>query len=157
MRLIYLGTPYHDRDPGVRVLRRGAAAAVLAHFFHEAQDICLHSPVVHWGPVADLFNLPHDFDVWQKQDFFLISKSAAMWVLPLEGWRQSYGLGLELEYCADLGRDIFYVQTSLPESQGFHLIEDKDSVKDLSVREVFRSSPHWSQTVPTAPPTDGID
>lgn len=143
MRLIYLGSPYNDQDPQVRILRRGASSAVLAYFAHTAPGLCLHSSIVHWGPVADLFDLPHDFDFWKEQDFFFIRKSSAMWVLPLVGWRESYGLNLEIEYAEDIGREILYVQ--LAHEGGFLLKESKKDMIDLQPRDVFQASPHWPQ------------
>lgn len=149
MRLIYLGTPYHDPDPANRILRRTANSAVLAYYAATAKDICLHSSIVHWSATADLFDLPHSFDFWKDQDFFLIQKASAVWVLPLEGWTTSYGLGLELEYAKDIGREIFYVQLS---DEGYKIVEDEENLQTYAPRDVIQASPQWRSIVPKAPP-----
>lgn len=112
MRLIYLASPFTNPNPSVRQNRRLAAAGVLAYYAKPEAELSLYSSIVHWGYVEEFYSVPQEFEYWKNQDFFMINKSHALWVLPLEGWLKSYGVRLEIEYAKDLQRPIFYIQAN---------------------------------------------
>lgn len=109
MRLIYLAGPYSHEDKLVRQRRVQSHAAALAFFANRTEQLCLYSPIVHWHGVAHDHELPHDFSFWMQQDFHMIKQATAMWVLLLDGWRDSYGLSQELEFAKSINRDILAV------------------------------------------------
>ncbi len=109
MRLIYLAGPYTHQDKAIIQQRIDENAAAVAYFMNTAKNIYLFSPVLQCFHVANRHDLPHEFSFWADRDFFMIKKSSAMWVLTLDGWRESYGLSQELEYAESINRDIFYV------------------------------------------------
>lgn len=120
MRLIYLASPFTNPNPSVRQNRRLAAAGVLAYYAKPETELFLYSSIVHWGYVEEFYSVPQEFEYWKNKDFFMINKSHALWVLPLEGWKKSYGIQQELEYANDLQKPIFFVQAN---SHGLHLSE----------------------------------
>ena len=124
MRLVYLATPYSSDTAKVRDRRRMAAAAVLTYYAYQAGDsTAVYSSIVHWGYAAEHFELPHEFDFWKGQDFFMVSRASAFWVLPLIGWRESYGVQQETEYAEDIGRPVSYVQVKIGKTPTLYLTE----------------------------------
>lgn len=109
MRLIYLAGPYFHKDEKVRQKRLRGFEDALAYFMNTARNLCMYSPIVHWSNIATRHDLPHNAAFWLQQDFFMIKQASAMWVLTMEGWKDSYGLSQELEYAHDIGRDVVYV------------------------------------------------
>lgn len=109
MRLIYLAGPYSHHDKDIVQQRVNEYAAAVAYFMNTAENLYVFSPVFQCFHVANRHDLPHDFAFWAERDFFMIKKSSAMWVLPLEGWQTSYGLSQEIEYAESIQREIFYV------------------------------------------------
>ena len=121
MRLIYLAGPYSHEDDNVKKQRVAEMEEALAFFARNAQNLCLYSPIVHWSSVAFNHDLPHDAHWWMEQDFFMIRQSSAMWVLTIEGWKTSFGVGQELEFAESINRDILYV---VPDPEGYHITPD---------------------------------
>lgn len=115
MRLIYLGSPYFHKRNSVMHKRVSLTAHCLAFFRRTAENVVLYSPIVQWSRVAFENELPHDFGSWAQQDFFMIRKSSALWVLAIDGWQESFGLSQEIEYANDIGHEILYI---IPEGIG---------------------------------------
>ncbi len=109
MRLIYLAGPYSHKEESVRRERLDQHAAAAAYFAHNAENLCVYSPIAHWSAIASRHDLPHDFNFWIRQDFFMIDKSAALWVLTIDGWKESYGLSQEIEFALDIQKPVYYV------------------------------------------------
>ncbi len=115
MRLIYLAGPYTDKDKKIVQQRIDWLADAVAYFMTTAPDLYVFSPILQCFYVARQHELPHDFQFWAQRDFFMIKKSAAMWVLMLPGWKDSFGVSQEIEYAESIGRDVFYVNQDLAE------------------------------------------
>jgi len=109
MRLIYLAGPYTDKDEQVVQRRIDKYASVVAHFMNTSENLYLFSPILQCFHVANQHNLPHDFAFWAQRDFFMIKKSAAMWVATFPGWQESYGVSQELEYAESIQKEVLYL------------------------------------------------
>lgn len=109
MRLIYLANPYSHNDKDVMTARYDATMEALAKFTALTEDLCFYSPIISWHEIALRHKLAGDFTYWRKRDFFMIRKAAALWVLPLEGWQESFGVSQEIEFAEDIGRGVMYV------------------------------------------------
>lgn len=126
MRLIYLASPFSHPQLSVRKHRRLAAAGILAYYSNTESDISLYSSIVHWGYVEEYYSVPIHFDYWKHHDFFMISKSNALWVLPIAGWKHSHGVQQEIEYATDLNKPVQYIQMKEIRSKP-HLFITEDS------------------------------
>lgn len=123
MRLIYLAHPYHaPGDPGLMEHRVEQARKMMALIARTVPDVCAYAPILQWHDVAKSYELPKDFPFWQQRDFFMIKKSSAMWVLPLPGWEDSFGLGQEIEFAIDINKPWFF---ALPVATSVVLTHDK--------------------------------
>lgn len=124
MRLIYLASPYNDPSPTIREARKEAVADCMAYFARTAADVCIYSPIMNWGYVAVKHTLPHSFDFWAQQDFHMIQKSRAVWVLKVEGWEDSYGIRQEMEYANNINRPLFYVYPEHRQGKVYYYLEE---------------------------------
>ena len=120
MRLIYLGGPYSDENKELMKERVDKQAHALAYFARTADNLVLYSPIVHWSYVEFTYELPHDFNFWKQQDFHMIRQATAMWVLALDGWKESFGLGQEIEYARDIGKEVMFV---IPDESAYFLTD----------------------------------
>jgi hypothetical protein len=109
MRLIYLANPYHDQSVDLMEKRYQTTMEVMARIARLADDICIYSPIVTWHEIAKRHDLPKDFHWWRERDFFMLRKSAALWVVPIEGWQESFGVSQEVEFAQDTNIPVFYV------------------------------------------------
>jgi hypothetical protein len=109
MRLIYLANPYHSEDSNIMDRRHNFLMDVLARLSHIENDLVFYSPIAHWHETAKHHELPTDFHYWREKDFYMIRKSHSVWVVPFDGWRESFGVQQELEYAEDIGRPVMYL------------------------------------------------
>jgi len=87
---IYLASPYSDPRDWVRQRRyetvvKHAAILIQAGFI-------TYSPIAHNHPIAELYNLPKNWDFWQNFDKAFLDWCTHMIVLKDSGWEQSKGI-----------------------------------------------------------------
>lgn len=68
----------------------------------------LYSPIAHTHPIAQ-FGLPKGWDFWREYDELILSKCDQLWVLMLDGWRESKGVLAETEIAQRLHLSIRYL------------------------------------------------
>jgi nucleoside 2-deoxyribosyltransferase len=105
--VIYLAQPYTSPHLEVMHERYEAALAFVAHISRKNQ--CIYSPVVHYHPVAVYHDLPRAFDFWRPLNEHMIDLADSLYVLQLEGWRESFGTAAEIAYAKSLGKPVVYV------------------------------------------------
>jgi hypothetical protein len=102
----YLASPYSHPDPALRAVR-----------FHEAQlaawklmqfGVTVYSPIAAWHPAVEKFGAPTDADSWWQHNKGFLFKSDGVIVLTLAGWKESIGVGQELEYAKEHALRIYY-------------------------------------------------
>ena len=97
---IYLACPYWHKDPIVREERYQLVTRKAAELMLQGYQV--FSPITHSHPIsAHMPNQDHDF--WMKQDYPYIQHWAdEVWVYAIDGWRESIGVGLEINYASSL-------------------------------------------------------
>lgn len=105
--MIYLASPYSHPDPAVREVRFQAACRKAAEMIR--YGIIVFSPIAHAHPIA-AHGLPGGWAFWVEYDRAFIEMCAEMWVLRLNGWRESRGVQAEIEVADHLGKPIIYVE-----------------------------------------------
>lgn len=108
MRLIYLATPYNHPDPEVRESRFKVACEVAAHFMRNG--VHLFCPIAHTHPIAQAGDLPKGWDYWHDYDYTMLSACSELWVVEIDGWRDSEGIRGEIEIANELDMPIRYVR-----------------------------------------------
>ena len=110
--LAYLASPYSDTDPAVQHRRYldacDAAAALMA------RGRMVLSPIAHTHPIARRGALPTGFDFWQRFDRRLIAACDELWVLRIDGWRESVGVRAEIAIARELGKPVRLVYPRRP-------------------------------------------
>lgn len=101
--MIYLASPYSHPDPAVRERRYQQAIACTVALLREGHVV--FSPIVHSVPLAAA-GLPSDWQYWRDYDHEMIRRADALFVLALEGWRESIGVQEEVAFAAALRKPI---------------------------------------------------
>lgn len=97
--LIYLASPYgHDKSR--RQLRYEAALQAEAAMMRNG--LMVYSPIVHRHPGALRGLYPSGWDYWQRFDELILSRCDELWVLTLDGWRESIGVMAEIHIASAL-------------------------------------------------------
>jgi hypothetical protein len=102
--LVYMASPYTHPDPAVEDARYEAALAAFAQL--ASHGIHVFSPIVHCHPAARAHGLPVDADWWRDYNWALIALCDAVWVLPIDGWRESRGIAGEIKLAERLGMPV---------------------------------------------------
>lgn len=98
---IYLASPYSHHVKAVRSDRFRAACKAAAVVIKKGH-YCF-SPIAHSHNIADYLENHNDSSFWLKQDLsFLDSWADELWVLMLDGWKESKGIAAEVKHAAGL-------------------------------------------------------
>ncbi len=104
--MLYLASPYTHRDPRVREARFDAACRATANMVRTGQVV--FSPVVHSHPLVR-FDLPTDWEYWERCDREYLRHATELVVLKLDGWRESVGVQAEIDLALDMGLPIRFL------------------------------------------------
>lgn len=93
-KLIYLAGPYWHEDIKVRSKRFKMYTKLAAKLIMN-KDVYVISPITHGHPIAQIkgFDLHHD---WLPLGAELLIPCDELWVLDIEGWRDSKGTKFEI-------------------------------------------------------------
>lgn len=106
-KLIYLASPYTHKNPDIVERRVAATASVVAHYM--LGGFVILSPILHCHHLSKVYDFPGHFQFWMDWDFTLIDHCDEVWVLMLDGWKESTGVNAEIAYCQAKGKTVYYV------------------------------------------------
>lgn len=92
---IYLAVPYSHPDPSVVEDRFNQVNQFAVKLIAEGHHVI--SPISMCHPIAMQGNLPGDWEYWQKYAQNCLSVCRALYVLMLDGWRESVGVQAEIK------------------------------------------------------------
>ncbi len=98
--LVYLACPYSHPDRAVRVSRFESVNKAAAQLMQQGHHV--YSPISHTHPIAEAGDLPLGWDFWEAYDRIYIAMSHTVYVLPLDGWKESRGVQAELAIAAEM-------------------------------------------------------
>ena len=104
--MLYLCTPYTHADPTFMEYRFQQAAAFTYH--HIEQGRVIFSPIVYAHQLVELFGAPTDALAWASFNEEMLVRASAVWVLKLDGWRESRGIAAELLFADRTGLPVAY-------------------------------------------------
>lgn len=105
---IYLASPYSHPDRGVREARFLAACRAAAQLM--GAGLRVFCPIAHSHAIEEHgMDARRDGEFWLRQDGPLLAHAAELYVLMLDGWRESKGVQEEIRICELLGKPIRYV------------------------------------------------
>ena len=93
--MIYLASPYTHESPTIRKLRWHAACEAAA-WLHCRGEWC-------YCPIAEthgqtLYGVPVEWSGWVNRDRWFLNRCDELYVLCIEGWRESRGIAAELDF-----------------------------------------------------------
>lgn len=104
--MIYLASPYSDKDPAIMQRRFEAVEKLTAKLMRDGLPV--FSPIVHSHALAHKYNLPTDFAFWQSHCLTLLSRADYMLIYTLPGWEKSTGISGEIDFCKQQGIPVHY-------------------------------------------------
>lgn len=104
--MIYLASPYSNPDPDVMQDRYIEALRCTAQFLDDG--VTLYSPIVHSHNLKHLIQ-KDDWEFWKKHDAHMISICTRMYVLTLDGWKESIGVSWEIEFARLLDKHVAFI------------------------------------------------
>ena len=103
---IYLASPYSSPEQPVRDYRHRLAR----QFTHLKRGRVIFSPIVNGVALAETGSRLWGFVYWQDYDLSFIQHWATeLWVLCLDGWKESEGVQKEIRVAKELGLPIKYM------------------------------------------------
>ena len=103
---IYLASPYSHPDPKVKEERYLKVLEETANFLRVG--ITVYSPIVHCHRLHFGYDLPGDWEFWGKHDFTMLAAAEFLYVLMLDGWKESVGVNAEVEEAGRLHIPVIY-------------------------------------------------
>lgn len=105
--MIYLASPYAHEDSLVMKTRFLLAEQVTAHFLKN--KVWVYSPIVHNHQIGLNYNLEFEHSDWMAFDLDMLRRCESLYVLAIPGWKESRGVGIEIDIATRLSMHIDYV------------------------------------------------
>jgi len=109
MTLTYLAAPYSHPDPDVMAERARKADAAAVRLME--QGFTPYSPLSHWHRAAQAHNLPTNANHWIEANRTMLLRCDSLHVLKLDGWRDSPGVAMEIQWAEDANMPIHWIET----------------------------------------------
>lgn len=94
--MIYLASPYNSPSPSVMETRFEQACACAGAILSRGHLV--YSPICHNHPIAVRYALPRDWSFWAKLDFQMLLAADHLYILDLDGWKESVGVSSEIAF-----------------------------------------------------------
>jgi len=107
MYMIYLASPYSHDIAAVR--KRRAVAACMATGKLTDDGECVFSPIATSHTLLQVCSRPWNDPWWYEWSMGFLRHAGQVWVLMLDGWKESRGVQAEIEEAKRLGIFIRYV------------------------------------------------
>lgn len=121
--LVYLASPFTDEDSRVMSLRRDAVDVIGAKLC-AIHRVAVFPPITVSAMYSELFPelFGTSFAFWKEIDLKVISRSDEVWVVMLDGWKESIGVQAEIKYSKRKKIPVKYIDPTTLE-----FIEEKDA------------------------------
>jgi len=96
--ITYLASPYSDRDASVQHSRYEAACRACLLLVNSGANP--YSPICHWHPIAEL-GYYMEYDALLTVDLAILKVSTSLYVLCLDGWKESVGVRREIDFAKE--------------------------------------------------------
>lgn len=126
--MIYLASPYTHPDPDVMLSRVAQSAIAAGQLMQE--DYHIYSPLVHCHSIASAMKAEKPYDFWISHCLHILETCNHLVVLPLQGWKTSKGVALEVAHAWRRG-----IPLSVYQDDNNHL--NKDSILETITNDDF--------------------
>lgn len=98
-KLVYLAAPYSHPDNKV-VNKRVKTIAKVAGNLMKNKDVFVFSPISHGHPInLNIKGESIGYDNWLALDKAILDICDEMYIIDIEGWNESRGVQVEIDYC----------------------------------------------------------
>ena len=104
--MIYVAAPYSDTYRSVVEERFNTTEKIVASMISAGLPVI--SPVIHCHEMARNYNFPIEFEFWKTYCLDILRASDILYVLMLDGWRESLGVQAEIEFAKKNGIVVMY-------------------------------------------------
>ncbi|MDO8610112.1 MAG: DUF1937 family protein [bacterium] len=105
--LSYLAVPYFDQNKFIVHERFEKVTKTAGQLLERGYKV--YSPITHNHLINEQFNLNWKHKDWLDYDFLFLKQCKILFVLKLEGWKESLGVKREIEYAKKLGIKVKYI------------------------------------------------
>jgi hypothetical protein len=105
--MIYLASPYSHPDPAVVEKRYLSVCAVAAALIN--RGLFVWSPIAQTHPTCIVHKMPTDAVFWKAYNFDFMRRADAIYVLAIDGWRESKGVMMEIDFADYNGMTLQFV------------------------------------------------
>jgi hypothetical protein len=113
MELTYIAAPYSHEDVAVQESRFQLVTKLAAQLVAEGRMV--FSPITHSHPIAQVGNLPGDYDYWGRWNKRMLLSCDRLLVLMIPGWHNSKGVLAEIEIMQTAGKPVDYIGVNMIE------------------------------------------
>lgn len=108
-KLIYLASPYSHSQKHIRLERWHKITHIGARLIQKGYHV--FGPITEshcYSEVTD--GIGKGWDFWKEHDELMLSKCDELWVVTLDGWKESVGVTAEIEYAKKHKMPIKYIE-----------------------------------------------
>ena len=105
---VYIGCPYSHHDERKRHKRFLKVTRISAIISIKIKNIVVYSPITHSHTMAEMYDMPHDWEFWSIIDLRFLELCKVLAVYTLPGWTESVGLSAEIMYAQNRNKPIIY-------------------------------------------------
>ena len=98
---IYLASPYSHKNYDIMKLRYFQVVATTAFLLR--QKVAVFSPIAHCHVATELHDLPKDAESWKFYNSVMLKGARELWLLLLDGWKESSGMNGERDMAVEFG------------------------------------------------------
>lgn len=153
MILGYLACPYTHRERHVMHARYVQIAMIGAELIKAGY--WFYCPIVHTHPIAHYGGMPlDDHEIWLPFDRPMMERCDELWIVMMDGWKESRGIQHEITIFQEMGKPIKYLepdQASRQDSMGA-----SDDVMEFPGAGPGMSSTHRSNSSRPIPMTSHL-
>lgn len=122
MRVVYLAGPYTHKDEEVQALRRIVFSHMAGLILMKEKDVAVIDPISSSAAIVDRHpeHFTGRFDCWEKIDLELISRCDEVYVMAIDGYKQSKGVQAEIAHAKELGKPVHFIDFSSEELDDYH-------------------------------------
>ena len=106
-KIAYLAVPYSSDNWNIKEERFQKVNKVAANLINKGEII--FSPISHTHPIAKAGKLSGNWEYWVEFDRTYLECCYKLYVLMLDGWKESKGVKAEIEIAEELDLEIEYL------------------------------------------------
>lgn len=107
--MIYLAAPYTHEDPRIVRMRVREVSKAAGHLLN--QGLMVYSPLSHGQMIVDHSEgILTTREYWFQHNMWMLARCTEMYVLALDGWRESIGVKQEWDRAVELSKQVTVMQ-----------------------------------------------